>query len=115
MNERTRMRFTLFWGTYFVGTLVFLFALQLSRVPRSSENLDYSMDYIFWIAAASMMLLSIFIAKRAWHIGNPFSRREASAVEATPSFPRGALVVVRLAWVEFAYSLLVIFSIVAKH
>jgi len=100
----------LFWTTYVVGSLVFVFAFLLSRAPRPLKDVDYTLDYICWFGAAIMMLICILIARRTWKIRNPFLRRgPINETSALP--PRGPLVVTRVAWVEFIYSVLVIVSI----
>jgi hypothetical protein len=94
----------LFWIAYVLGSLTLIFAWLLAQVPRPHHGANFTLDYICWSLAASLLLISLIAARRAWKIGNPFTWSTSA------SFLQ---LIVGAAWVELAFSLYGLISFAA--
>jgi hypothetical protein len=94
-----------FWTAYILGTLVLLFSFLLAQVPRG-RNTDFTLDYICWSLAGSLLLASLVAAKHAWNIWNPLKWHGVSSP---------AQLFIGAAWVELAFSVYGILSFVATR
>lgn len=98
--DRTVFKRAVFWTAYILGTLALLFSFLLAQVPRG-RNTDFTLDYICWSVAGSLLLISLVAAKFAWSIWNPLKWRGVSSP---------AQLFIGAAWVELAFSLYGILS-----
>src|SRR5262245_35626722 len=92
----------LFWTSYILGTLTLVFSFLLAQAPRGNNN-DFTLDYICWSLAGSLLLASLLAAKYVWNFWNPLTWRGASTV---------AQLFVGAAWVELAFSVYGLLSFV---
>jgi len=95
-----------FWIAYVLGTLTLIFSFLLTQVPRPRHGADFTLDYICWSLAASLLLTSLCLARYAWSFWNPLKWRGTSGP---------VQLFVGAAWVELAFSIYGILSFATSN
>jgi hypothetical protein len=97
---RTSFKRAMFWTAFILGTLILLFSFLLAQAPRG-RNADFTLDYVCWSVAASLLVVSLVTAKLTWSNWNPLKWRDV---------PSLAQVFVGAARLELAFSIYGILS-----
>jgi hypothetical protein len=98
--DRTVFKRAIFWTAYVLGTLILFFSFLLAQAPRG-RNADFTLDYVCWSLAASLLVGSLVAARFTWSSWNPLKSRKVSSL---------AQVFIGAAWVELAFSIYGILS-----
>jgi hypothetical protein len=61
--EPTPLKRVFFWGTYVVGTVAFIFGLLLTQVPRSANNKDFTLEFLFWGGCFLLLAISLMLMR----------------------------------------------------
>jgi hypothetical protein len=93
--DRTVFKRAIFWTAYILGTLILFFSFLLAQVPRG-RKVDFTLDYVCWSLAASLLVGSLVAAKFTWSSWNPLKTRKVSSL---------AQMFIGAAWVELPFSI----------
>jgi cytochrome b561 len=53
-----------FWTTYILGTLVFVFGLLLTQVPRPQNDKDFRLEFAIWGSCFGILVVCLLLMRR---------------------------------------------------
>jgi cytochrome b561 len=68
--EPVSMKRVLFWASFVLATIAFVFGLLLAQVPRPRHNADFRLDLMVWSSCSCLLLIALLLARKILDVKN---------------------------------------------